>query len=118
MLVERIRTADELFGEAVRTPGQRTVLLGLLGGFGLVLALVGVFATTAYVVAGRTAEIGVRMTFGARPDQVVAAVVRDAAAPILVGTAAGVLAVSGVAAAVVPASRAAQVDPVLTLRAE
>jgi hypothetical protein len=30
---------DDWFGERVVTPGQRTVLLGLLGGLGLVLAL-------------------------------------------------------------------------------
>jgi ABC-type antimicrobial peptide transport system permease subunit len=125
------------------------VLLGLLGGLGLTLALVGVFGMTAYAVTRRTAEIGVRMAFGARPDQVVGTMLRDAAIPIRAGTAAGVggallagrtiesflfqtaptdpgtlaavactLVVTGCAAALVPALRAARVDPVLTLRAE
>jgi putative ABC transport system permease protein len=149
VLVERIRTADELFGATVITPRRRTVLLGLLGGFGLVLALVGVFGMTAFAVARRTAEIGVRMAFGARPGQVVGTMLRDAAIPIGVGTVAGVggallatrtiesflfqtpptdpvtlavvaatLACAGCAAALVPALRAAKVDPALTLRAE
>jgi hypothetical protein len=77
VLVERIRTSEEMFGTTVLTPKRRTVLLGLLGGLGLTLALVGVFGMTAYSVARRTPEIGVRMAFGARPGQVVATMVRD-----------------------------------------
>ena len=90
VLVERIRTSDEMFGTAVVTPRRRTVLLGLLGGLGFTLALVGVFGMTAYSVARRTSEIGVRMAFGARPGQVVMTMVRDAAWPIALGTVAGV----------------------------
>ena len=65
-------------------------MLGLLGGLGLTLALVGVFGMTAYAVTRRTAEIGVRMAFGARPGQVVRTMVREAAVPIAVGTVLGV----------------------------
>ena len=149
VLVERIRSANELFGSTVITPRRRTVLLALLGGLGLTLALVGVFGMTAYAVTRRTAEIGVRMAFGARPHQVVGTMLRDSALPILAGTVAGVggallatrtiesflfqtpptdpvtiaavagtLAVAGCLAALVPALRAAKIDPALTLRAE
>ncbi len=90
VLVEQIRGVDELFDDRVVTPRRRTVLLGLLGGLGLLLALVGVLGMTAYAVARRTAEIGVRMAFGARPEQVVRMIVRDSAVPIGVGTAIGV----------------------------
>jgi predicted permease len=89
VLVERIRSGDDWFGDRVITPRRRTVLLGLLGGLGLVLTLVGVFGMTAYAVARRTTEIGVRMAFGARPGQVVGTMVRDSAIPIVVGTALG-----------------------------
>jgi putative ABC transport system permease protein len=89
VLVEKIQTANERFGAGVITPRRRTVLLGLLGGLGLVLALVGVFGMTAYAVSRRTAEIGVRMAFGARPGQVVRTILRDSAIPILIGTAMG-----------------------------
>ena len=65
------------------------MLFTLLGGLGLVLALVGVFGMTAYAVARRTQEIGVRMAFGARAGQVVATMVRDSAWPIVLGTIVG-----------------------------
>jgi putative ABC transport system permease protein len=149
VLVERIRSGDELFDATILTPRRRTVLLGLLGGLGLALALVGVFGMTAYSVTRRTSEIGVRMAFGARPDQVVRTMLRDAALPIAIGTVLGVggalaatrviesflfetaprdpmtlaavaatLALSGCLAALVPAMRAAKVDPATSLRAE
>jgi putative ABC transport system permease protein len=149
VLVERIRTSEEMFGSTVLTPRRRTVLLGLLGGLGLTLALVGVFGMTAYSVTRRTAEIGVRLAFGARPAQVVRTMVRDSAVPIAIGTVLGVggallatgviksflfatapndpmtlvtvasaLAAIGCLAALVPAMRAAKVDPSTSLRAE
>jgi predicted permease len=149
VLVERVRTADELFGLHVVTPRRRTILLSLLGGLGLVLAIVGVFGMTAYAVGRRTVEVGVRMACGGRPGQMVWMMVRDAANPIAVGTAAGLggallgtraiesflfettptdpgtfaalaltLVTAGGLAALVPALRAARVDPVAALRAE
>jgi ABC-type antimicrobial peptide transport system permease subunit len=90
VLIERIRTADEMFGELVITPRRQAALLGLLGALGLTLALVGVFGMTAYAVARRTGEIGVRMAFGARADQVVGTILRDSAPPIAAGVLFGV----------------------------
>ena len=90
VLVERIGTGEELFGDRVVTPRRRMALLSLLGGLGLVLALIGVFGMTAYLVTRRTAEVGVRMAFGALPGQVVRTMLRDAAVPIAIGTALGV----------------------------
>ena len=149
VLVERIRTSEALFGDRVITPRRRMVLLSLLGGLGLILALVGVFGMTAYAVARRTPEIGVRLAFGARPRQVVGTMLRESAWPILLGTVvgvggallatrvietflfqtsptdpmtlaavAGLLAAVGCLAAIVPALRAATVDPSSSLRAE
>jgi putative ABC transport system permease protein len=89
VLVERIRSGDDWFGDRVLTPRQRTVMLGLLGGLGLLLAIVGVFGMTAYAVARRTREIGVRMAFGARPGEMVRHMLRDAVIPVIVGTVIG-----------------------------
>ena len=149
VVVDRIRTGTDLYGRLVLTPRRRTVLLGLFGGVGLLLALVGVFGVTAYAVARRTREIGVRMALGAGPGAVVRAAIRDSLWPAAIGIVAGlgaslaatrviasllfetrptdprtlagvavVLALATFLAALIPARRAARVDPVTVLRAE
>ena len=65
------------------------LLLTMLGVFGLLLTLVGIFSMTAYAVARRTREIGVRVAFGARPAQVVGVMIRDAVWPVAFGLVAG-----------------------------
>jgi putative ABC transport system permease protein len=85
VLVEQVRSGRDLFDERVATPRQQTTLLSLLGVLGLLLTLVGIFGTTAYAVARRTTEVGIRMALGARPARVVATIVRDAAWPVALG---------------------------------
>ncbi|OFW08819.1 MAG: hypothetical protein A3H96_08185 [Acidobacteria bacterium RIFCSPLOWO2_02_FULL_67_36] len=89
VVVDRIRRGSDWFDDRVVTPRRRTVLLGLLGGLGLLLSLVGIFGMTAYAVARRTQEIGVRMAFGARPAQVVRTMVRDSLWPVGIGIVSG-----------------------------
>ena len=67
------------------------LLLTLLGVFGMLLTLVGIFSMTAYAVARRRREIGVRVAFGARPGQVAGVMVRDAAWPVVLGLVAGLV---------------------------
>jgi predicted permease len=89
-LVDRARPAADLFARQVARPRQRMLLLTMLGVFGLLLTLVGIFSMTAYAVARRTREIGVRVAFGARPAQVVRAMIGDAVWPVALGLVAGV----------------------------
>lgn len=89
VLVERVRNGEAWLDDQVVTPKRRTVLLGLLGGLGLLLAVVGVFGMTAYAVARRTQEIGVRMAFGAGSGDVVWAMVKDATLPVGLGIVVG-----------------------------
>jgi putative ABC transport system permease protein len=64
-------------------------LLALFGVLGLVIAAVGIYGVIAYVVAQRTAEIGVRMALGVTPGNVVVMVLKRAAILIGAGLAVG-----------------------------
>ncbi len=84
-----VRTLEDALAQSI---APRRFQLFLLSGFAVVallLAVVGIYAVTAYSVAERTREIGVRMALGARRGQVAGMVVREAVPLALVGIAAG-----------------------------
>jgi predicted permease len=70
-----------------RTIARLTSAFGLLA---LLLACIGLYGLTAYSVARRTGEIGIRMALGAARGRVLALVLRDALLLIAVGLAVGV----------------------------
>ncbi|WP_260703072.1 ABC transporter permease [Edaphobacter flagellatus] len=131
---------------------QRRLVVRLTSIFGmlaLILASIGLYGVTAYGVARRIPEIGLRMALGADRASVVRLVLRGAAVQTLIGlalgipgallaghylesqlyevkgvnaltllTACAVLALSAVIASLVPARRAAGVEPMEALRTE
>jgi putative ABC transport system permease protein len=66
-----------------------TVVYGGMGVLGLVLASVGLAGVTAYAVARRTREIGIRMALGAQRAQVLWLVLREGAIIVVAGTVTG-----------------------------
>jgi ABC-type antimicrobial peptide transport system permease subunit len=58
----------------------------LIGAFGLILASVGLAGVTAYSVAQRRHEIGIRMALGAQKRDVLGLVMKEGAALITTGT--------------------------------
>ena len=70
-----------------RLIARLTMLFGILA---LVLVSVGLYGITAYSVARRTSEIGVRMALGANRGDVIGMVMRTAFAQVLLGLAIGI----------------------------
>lgn len=82
--------AQELEGS--QAPSRAIVtFLGALGGLGLLLARIGLYAVVAFAVARRSREIGIRMALGARSQQVVWSIARGVAGLIAVGTGVGLM---------------------------
>ena len=75
MPVMQVTTIDEHMQSAL--VGQRAVavLVGALGGFGLLLSIIGLYGVVAFLVSRRTREIGIRMALGARREDVIRDVV-------------------------------------------
>ena len=84
-----VRPMRDLVRGATAAARFSTLLLGLLGGVGLVLAMVGIYGVVAYVVTQRTMEVGIRLALGASPGNVVGLLALQGARPILLGIAVG-----------------------------
>jgi predicted permease len=69
-----IRTLASLNAETLARPRFYTTLFSSFGLIAFLLALIGVYGTTAYAVRARTREIGIRMALGAQRGHVVAGV--------------------------------------------
>jgi putative ABC transport system permease protein len=68
------------------------MLSGFFGGLALLLAMIGLYGVTAYGVARRQGEIGIRIALGAQSGAVIWLVLRDVMAMLAMGTALGLAA--------------------------
>ncbi|HKU28135.1 MAG TPA: ABC transporter permease [Candidatus Sulfotelmatobacter sp.] len=149
LAVVRFQTFDAQIAEQFTDDRLVARLTMLFGGLALVLATVGLYGVSAYTVARRTAEIGIRMALGAERRKVTAMILRGAAIQALLGLLIGlpiaflcvrfvqaqlyevksvdaavlsgsifILALAACAAGLIPARRAASIDPAKALRTE
>ena len=80
-----VRTMETNMAASVSQPRFRAWLIGIFAALALVLAGVGVYGVMSYSVTQRTSEIGVRVTLGARPEDVFRTVVGEAVRLALLG---------------------------------
>jgi predicted permease len=87
--VTSIRTVESLGREALTRPRFYTTLFGSFALVALVLAIVGVYGTTAYATRSRTRDIGIRLALGAQRLVVVRGVVLGTGGVVAAGVALG-----------------------------
>jgi ABC-type antimicrobial peptide transport system permease subunit len=85
LTVTSIRTLQEQVDRSFDQPRAVTSLAGLFGIVALLLAAIGLYGVTAYTVAQRTNEIGLRMALGADRRKVVNMVLDGAFRRIAIG---------------------------------
>jgi macrolide transport system ATP-binding/permease protein len=88
--VVRFQTFDAQIAEQFSEARMLSRLTMLFGALALLLATLGLYGVTAYGVARRTAEIGIRMALGAERAGVTAMVMRGAMLQALLGLVIGV----------------------------
>lgn len=144
--VEQGMSPEQARQRALALPRLYLGVFDGFAGIALLLAAVGLYGVVSTVVAQRTREIGVRMAIGARPVVAISWVLRGAGLLALLGIASSrlpsrsrsrgcstesrpldpltfagacaILAALSLLAALLPARRAARVDPLVALRVE
>ena len=90
LAVVKFQTFDQQIAERFtddRMLARLTMLFGILA---LLLATLGLYGVTAYSVARRTSEIGIRMALGEKRSQVTTMVMRSAVTQAILGLAIGI----------------------------
>ena len=90
LTVTSVRTMQQQIDLSFDQQRAVATLAGLFGIVALLLAAVGLYGVTAYAVAQRTNEIGIRMALGADRGRVVGLVLRNAFGRVAIGLALGI----------------------------
>jgi putative ABC transport system permease protein len=91
-MVDRVRTMDEIVGQAVAPWRFSSSTLGILSVLALGLAMLGVYGIVSQSVIERTREIAVRVALGAVPRDVIRLVLREGMVMTVIGVLAGLTA--------------------------
>jgi predicted permease len=89
--ITNVLTMHDAVAQANAQPRFEMLLLSLFAGIALVLATVGIYGVMSYSVTRRTHEIGIRISLGASPLNVLLLVIRQGLAFGLAGSAVGLL---------------------------
>ena len=89
--VVNVRSMEQNIQTSVAQPRFRTWLIGIFAALALVLAAVGVYGVMSYSVTQRTSEIGIRVTMGAQPIDILRAIVGEGLRLAIIGVACGLV---------------------------
>ena len=90
--IEDVNTEQERLEALNAAPRAQSILLGLFGGLGFVLALVGVYGVMSYLVSQQSREIAIRIALGAESSTIFKLVVGHGLKLALAGVVVGVAA--------------------------
>jgi len=85
-------TLDSVISDSLAARRFAMTLLGIFAALALIMCCVGVYGVISYLAGQRTREIGVRMALGARKQDVLQMVLREAGKVALLGVAVGLTA--------------------------
>jgi len=80
-----VQTVGQVLVQSLTAPRIGAELLGTFGFLALILATIGTYGVMSYSVSQRTQEIGIRMTLGAQPRDVLRLILIGGLAMVLVG---------------------------------
>lgn len=147
--LEYVESMDSMVRDSLEPWRFALSLLSGLSGMAVILTVLGLFAVMSYLVKERTKEIGIRVTLGAKRNDILHLILEQTVRVAFLGTAIGVsvsiamrrviagagyaiqpndpvtfvavallLTALSIASCIVPARRAAGLDPMLALREE
>jgi ABC-type antimicrobial peptide transport system permease subunit len=116
LVVTSVRPLDDAMDVFLLPQRLAAWVSAAMGTFGLLLAIVGIYGVTTFVIARRAREVAIRMALGATAGSVIRLLMRQSALAPMIGAAVGtVLAmVAAIAASKIVAGTRAT-DPVLVL---
>lgn len=86
-----VKTLDQRLADVLARPKFYTTATFVLAALSILLAAAGIYGTTAYALAQRRHEMGVRMAVGASRARIRSMLLRESLVPILYGGTAGVV---------------------------
>jgi putative ABC transport system permease protein len=90
--ISNIASMESIVASSVAQPRVLSQFVGVFAGFALFLAAIGIYGVMAYSVSTRRQEMGIRMSLGAEPRDIVKLVVGQGMRLALLGVAIGVTA--------------------------
>jgi putative ABC transport system permease protein len=84
------RPVSRIVADSIASRRFNTDLMNIAGAISVLLALLGIYSVTAFSIDRRTREIGIRLTLGGRPGQVILSILASESPAIAIGLAVGI----------------------------